>query len=314
MTRPAIVLDCDPGLDDAVALLVAARYAELVGVTTVCGNSTVENTTRNALAVLEIAGIDADVHQGASAPLVAPLHDAAHIHGEFGLGPTRVTTTREPRGDDASGYLVELTRRRDDVHLVAVGPLTNVALAVRRDPSFAHRLASLTIMGGGAGTGNVTAAAEFNIWADPEAAAVVFDAGVTVRTVPLNLTNAVRIDRGHIAQLRAADSKTSSFVADLLEFYSARQRASGSERGGAVHDPCAVLAVTHAALFDMHERRVDIELTGTHTRGMTVVDERDATPPRPRNASIAYRARSAEVLSLVVDAAIDPAPASRQVS
>jgi inosine-uridine nucleoside N-ribohydrolase len=295
-------------------LLVAARYAELVGVTTVCGNSSVDNTTRNALAVLELAGIDVDVHRGASAPLVAPLHDAAHIHGESGLGPAKVSTTRTPAGDDASGYLVDITRHRDDIHLVAVGPLTNVALAVRRDPSFASRLASLTIMGGGAGMGNVTAAAEFNIWADPEAAAVVFDAGITVRTVPLNLTTAVLVTGDHIAQLREAGSPTSSFVAELLDYYSARQRAAGSERGGAVHDPCAVLCVTHPGLFDLHERRVDVELTGTHTRGMTVVDERNVTPPRPRNASIAYRAQAAEVLSLIVDAAIQPTPASRQVS
>jgi inosine-uridine nucleoside N-ribohydrolase len=313
MTRPAIVLDCDPGLDDAVALLVAARYADLVGVTTVCGNSSVDNTTRNALAVLEMAGLDVEVHRGAASPLVGERHDASHIHGETGLGPKQVSTTRQASSDDASGYLVDLTRRRDDIHLVAVGPLTNVALAVRRDPGFASRLASLTIMGGGAGMGNVTAAAEFNIWADPEAAAVVFDAGVTVRTVPLDLTTTVLITGEHIAQLREADSTTSAFVADLLDYYSVRQRASGSERGGAVHDPCAVLSVTHPGLFELHERRVDVELTGTHTRGMTVVDERNVPPVRPRNASIAYRAQAAEVLALIVDAAVDPTP-SRQVS
>jgi inosine-uridine nucleoside N-ribohydrolase len=308
MARPAIVLDCDPGLDDAVALLAAARYADLVGVTTVCGNSKLDNTTRNALAVLELADIDVPVHRGASAPLVAPFHDASHIHGESGLGPVMPTTTRTVDGDDASGYLIDLTRERAEIELVAVGPLTNVALAIRRDPSFVHRLAGLTIMGGGAGMGNVTAAAEFNIWADPEAAAVVFGAGVTVRTVPLNLTTRVLIDDTHIGRLRAAATPTSTFIADLLDFYAARQRASGSENGGAVHDPCAVLSVTHPGLFDLRHRRVEVELAGTHTRGMTVVDERSSPAMKPANALVAYGARDDEVLSLIVDAAIDPRP------
>src|SRR6188508_2332958 len=118
MARAAIVLDCDPGLDDAVAILAAAKYADLVGVTTVCGNSALENTTRNALAVLELAGLDVPVHRGAAAPLVAPFHDAAHIHGESGLGPVAPTTTRAAAGDDASGYLLELTRARGDIELV----------------------------------------------------------------------------------------------------------------------------------------------------------------------------------------------------
>jgi inosine-uridine nucleoside N-ribohydrolase len=307
MARPAIVLDCDPGLDDTVAILVAAKHTELLALTTVCGNSNIDNTTRNALAVTEIAGIDVEVHRGAAAPLVRSFRDAAHIHGESGLGPTAPTTSRRAAGDDASGYLVDITRRRDDVHLVAVGPLTNVALAMRRDPGFVDRLAGLTIMGGGAGMGNVTATAEFNIWCDPEAAAVVFDSGIDVRVVPLNLTTRVLIDDGHLAQLRSAGTPTSTFVAGLLDFYSARQRASGNERGGAVHDPCAVLAVTHPDLFELVPRRVDVELAGTFTRGMTVVDERSAPPDPPCNAQVAYRARADEVLALIVDAAIDPA-------
>jgi inosine-uridine nucleoside N-ribohydrolase len=306
MTRPAIVLDCDPGHDDAVAILAASKYADLVALTTVCGNSSLDNTTRNALAVLEIAGIDVEVHRGAATPLVTEFRDAAHIHGASGLGGVEPTTTREPASDDASGYLLDLTRTRDDIELVAVGPLTNVALAIRRDPGFVSRLAGLTIMGGGAGMGNVTATAEFNIWCDPEAAAVVFESGVNVRMVPLNLTTRVLIDGGHVAQLRTAATPTSSFIADLLDFYMARQREWGSENGGAVHDACAVLSVTHPELFDLVERRVDIELAGVHTRGMTVVDERASTPVKPRNARVAYEARAAEVLALIVGATIDP--------
>jgi inosine-uridine nucleoside N-ribohydrolase len=307
MVRPAIVLDCDPGLDDAVAIMAAARYADLIGVTTVCGNSSLDNTTRNALAVLELAAVEAEVHRGAAAPLVAPFHSAAHIHGESGLGSTVPSTTRSAASNDASGYLLDVTRDRSDVELVAVGPLTNVALAIRRDPDFVHRLAGLTIMGGGAGMGNVTAAAEFNVWADPEAASIVFESGVTVRMVPLNLTTKVLMTSDRIAALRDAATPTASFIADLLDYYSDRQRASGNERGGAVHDPCAVLSVTHPELFDFVARRVDVELAGSHTRGMTVVDERRAPPERICNASVAYGAKASEVLSLIVDAAITPA-------
>jgi inosine-uridine nucleoside N-ribohydrolase len=208
--------------------------------------------------------------------------------------------------EDATGWLIDLTRERDDINLIAVGPLTNVALAIRRDPDFAGRLASLTIMGGGAAKGNVTAAAEFNIWADPEAAAIVFDAGITVRMVPLDLTLQVLMTPTHVQQLRQAKTPTSMFIAALLDFYSEQQRKQGSERAGAVHDPVAVLSRTHPPLFDMRERRVDIELRGTHTRGMTVVDQRDAPSTSLANAEVAYSARADDVLALIIDAATDP--------
>ncbi|HEX7094686.1 MAG TPA: nucleoside hydrolase [Acidimicrobiales bacterium] len=304
MARPAIVLDCDPGLDDAVAILVAAKHTELLGITTVCGNSSVDNTTRNALHVLELANVDVPVHRGATTPLVAPFVGSRHIHGASGLGPVESMPARGADGDDAPGWLVELTRRRDDVHLVAVGPLTNVALAIRRDPGFVTRLAGLTIMGGAAATGNVTAVAEFNIWADPEAAAIVFGSGITVRMVPLDLTLQVRMTEHHVATLRDAATPTSSFVATLLEHYRRQQQTQGKESTGAVHDPCAVLSLTHPELFELHDHRVDVELAGSLTRGMTVVDRRARETDEPRNASVAWSADANRVLSLIVDAAI----------
>jgi inosine-uridine nucleoside N-ribohydrolase len=308
VSRTPIVLDCDPGLDDVVAILTACKYADVVGITTVCGNSSLANTTRNALYVAELIGLDAPVHSGAAAPLVAPLVDGRQIHGTTGLGGNVPVVTREVDGDDAAAWLCDITRRRDDIHLVAVGPLTNVALAIRRDPGFAGRLAGLTIMGGAVARGNVTAVAEFNISADPEAAAVVFDSEVTVRMTPLDLTLQVLVNERHLGMLRQAATPTSILVAELLDFYSARQRAQGKESTGAVHDPVAVLTVTHPDLFELHEFRVDVELTGTHTRGMTVADRRERLPDRPNNAQIALGARADEVLALIIDAAIDPMP------
>ena len=311
MTRAAIVLDCDPGLDDAVAILVASRYADLVAITTVNGNVSLDKTTRNALVVAQVAGLDAPVHAGSAKPLVPHSLDASHVHGENGLGADiDIALTRRVVSDDAVGFLVELVKERDDIHLVAVGPLTNVALAIRRDPRFASRLRSLTIMGGAACGGNVTPTAEFNIFVDPEAAAIVFDCGVIVRTIPLDLTKHVIAHAAHVDQLRAADTSTSRFVADLLVYYGRIGATVKVPTLGALHDPCAVLAVTNPELFGLVPRHVDIELDGQHTRGMTVVDARRNVEPADQNALVGYSVDASRVLRMIVDASIDPRPAT----
>jgi inosine-uridine nucleoside N-ribohydrolase len=305
--RRAIVLDCDPGLDDALAILTAARYGDLVAITTVNGNVGVDKTTNNALVTTQIADIDVPVHRGAARPLVSPPLSAARVHGESGLqGPVLPRLERHPASTDAVAFLLEVTRQRDDIDLVAVGPLTNVALALRADSGFARRLRSLTIMGGGVHMGNVTATAEFNVWADPEAAAIVFDSGIHLTMVGLDLTTQVRATAEHVAELRDAATPTSIFAADLIGFYRSSVTAMGSTLGGALHDPCAVLAVTHPELFDLHDRWVAVELNGTYTRGMTVVDERGHHDGPPANARVAYGVDSAAALRLIVDAAISP--------
>jgi inosine-uridine nucleoside N-ribohydrolase len=318
MTRPAIVLDCDPGVDDAFAILTAARYADLVAITTVNGNVSVDKTTRNALIVTQIAGIDVPVRRGAAVPLVAPVMGATRVHGETGLGEaTLPALEREPASGHAVDFLLDITRRRDDIHLVAVGPLTNVALAVRTDPGFAARLAGLTVMGGAVGMGNVTATAEFNIWCDPEAAAIVYDAGIPVRTIPLDLTHRVRAGRAQVQELRAAATPSAQFAADLFDHYghvppgevtdaADAERRAGITGSGAIHDPCAVLSVTHPELFDLVDRRLDVELHGRHTRGMTVVDQRGVPLDQPLNARVGQQVDADAVLRLILDASIEP--------
>ena len=311
MTSARIVLDCDPGVDDSLAILTAARYGNLIGITTVNGNVSVDHTTRNALAVTQIAHLDIPVHRGADRPLVAPVHGATRVHGATGFG--KVVHPELARGEtsnDAVGYLLEMSHAYDDLDLIAVGPLTNVALAVRRDPDFAARLRSLTIMGGGAlGLGNVTTTAEFNIWADPEAAAIVFDAGITPTLIPLNLTLQVLATRATIDQWRAAGTATALLVADLVG-HTIDQSVDAT---AAMHDPTAVLAVTHREMFGLRPRHVAIELTGTHTRGMTVVDERRNSPAAP-NALVGYEVVSATVIELIVDACIDPFRSARDAT
>jgi inosine-uridine nucleoside N-ribohydrolase len=308
-SRRAIILDCDPGLDDALAILTASRYGDLVAITTVNGNVGVDKTTRNALITAQIAEIDVPVHRGAARPLLSPALSAARVHGESGLqGPTLPPLTRDPASTDAVAFLLQLTRERADIDLVAVGPLTNVALALRADHEFGSRLRSLTIMGGGARMGNVTPVAEFNIWADPEAAAVVFDSGIHLTMIGLDLTTQVRATAAHVEELRAAATPTSIFAADLISFYRRSVMEMGSSLGGSLHDPCAVLAVTHPELFTLHDRFVAIELAGTHTRGMTVVDERGHHDGPAANARVAYGVQSDAVLRLIMDAAISPRP------
>ena len=229
---PKVVLDCDPGLDDAIAILTAAHYCDLVGITTVNGNVGIDHTTHNALAVAQIAGLGAPVHRGAARPLIAPTMDAARIHGDTGLGDVALPALAgSVASEDAVAFLCDTARTVDGLHLLAVGPLTNVALALRRDPDLPRRLAGITIMGGGARGGNVTPAAEFNVWADPEAAAMVFSEAAPITMVGLDVTHQVLFGEAEVKRMRAAATPVSSFAADLLEFACDRFNEWGHHRG-----------------------------------------------------------------------------------
>lgn len=298
--RPAVIVDCDPGHDDTVALVVAAAHTDLVGITTVSGNASLGDVTRNALAVAELFGIDAPVHAGADRPLVAPARHAPAVHGESGLGGTSLPApTRTAGAGHAVEFLIETTRTRPGCWLVPVGPLTNIALALRLDPSIVERIAGISLMGGGAAIGNVTPTAEFNVWADPEAAAIVFEAGATVplRMAGLDVTHQVRMTAADGDRLRAAADPAGrgAFLADVLAYYGRNGNADGTDAGSPMHDPLAVLAITHPHLFTHTRRPVHVELAGT-TRGMTVVDRRGAAA---RDSSESGRAPTCDVAELV---------------
>ena len=273
---PELILDCDPGHDDAVALAVAAHRGRLLAVTTLAGNVSLEHTTRNALAIVQMLGIDVEVHSGATGPSAGrPVDHAAHVHGEHGLaGATLPEVRRTVASTDAVGYLVDVTRQHPGAWIVATGPLTNVAAALRSDPKIAERIAGISIMGGGT-FGNVTAAAEFNIHFDPEAADVVLRCGAPLRLCGLDLTQALLVDDAMVARSRAFGNGFGRFTADFLGGYLANIRGlHGDARDAALHDPCAVLAVTDPQLLAVAKRRVAVETVGEHTRGMTVVDRR----------------------------------------
>lgn len=303
MAPVRMLIDCDPGLDDAIALLTAAHHAELVGITTVNGNVGIDHTTHNALAVAQVAGLDVPVHRGAARPFVNEPVDARYVHGPTGLGSVEVPDiTRTADSDDAVGFILECARTIEDLHLVAVGPMTNIALAVQADPELRSRLGGFTIMGGAAAGGNTTAVSEFNIWADPEAADVVFRAMGPFTMAGLDVTHQVLLGPAERDAMRSADTPTSRLAAELLDY--AVDRA-GELRGGAgapIHDACAVLAVTHPELFGGSEHRVSVEVDGTHTRGMTVVDRRPNAEPTDAPIRVLTSADAEAVVELIVEA------------
>jgi len=274
-----MLIDCDPGLDDAIAILTAASLTNLVGVTTVNGNVGIEHTTHNALAVLETAGLDVPVHRGAHRPLIAATIDARHVHGETGLGSVELPEiSRTEASRDAVGYILDTARSVDGLHLVAMGPLTNIALALQRDPDLPRYLSGITIMGGAAVGGNVSPTAEFNIWADPEAAAMVFRDAPGLTMVGLDVTHQVLLGTPERDRLRAAAFPAAVLAADLLDYAVERSGEIRGWAGAPIHDACAVVAAVRPQLFGGDHRHVEVELSGSLTRGMTVVDQRDLAP------------------------------------
>jgi inosine-uridine nucleoside N-ribohydrolase len=289
--RPRVLLDCDPGHDDAFALLLAARTCELVAITTVSGNVGVAATTRNARIVRELAGVpEVPLHRGAAGPLVgAPLH-APDIHGESGLDGPELPEPHVPvAAGTAAQAIVEAARRHEDLWLVATGPLTNVALALRLDPELPARLAGISLMGGSRTSGNTTAAAEFNILADPEAAAAVFASGARIVMAGLDLTHQFRLDATAAGQLRAVPGPVGRFAAELLGFFLAAYERRTGTPSAPMHDPCAVLALTDPELFERERLAVVVELAGTHTRGMTLCDQREPHRRAAANAEVLTR-------------------------
>ena len=273
---PPIILDCDPGHDDAIAMLLALGSPEvkLLGVTTVAGNQTLAKTTANAIRVLDHLGrSDVPVAAGADRPLVRPRQVAADVHGETGLdGPQLPPPSRSPSAEHAIDWIAAaLADSPVPVTLVATGPLTNVALLLARYPESVARVARLVIMGGAVGEGNVTPAAEFNIWADPEAAARVFTAGFELTMVGLDVTHQALMTPAHVARLASA-GRAGQLVADLYGFCSRYHRDVYGWEGSPVHDAVAVAHVIDSRLLDTEHHGVVVDTGPELSRGRTHTD------------------------------------------
>lgn len=274
----AIVLDCDPGHDDAIAMMLAYAHPQidLVAVTTVAGNQTLDKVTRNALAVATVCGMrDVPIAAGAAHPLVRSPRVAPDIHGESGMdGPTLPAPT--VRADPRHGVdvIIETIRAKPagSVTLVPTGPLTNIALAIRKAPDIVGRAAGVVLMGGGYAKGNTTAAAEFNILADPEAAHIVFRAPWPITQVGIDLTHQATATPDIVQRIADVDTAPARFVVDLLQFFGRMYRAAQGFAAPPVHDVCAVALVADPSVIDTRPAHVEVELTGTQSAGMTVTD------------------------------------------
>jgi len=277
-----IILDCDPGHDDAIALLLALASPEvdLLGVTTVAGNSTLDKTTLNALKVLELSNrTEVPVAAGAPRPLVRDLVVAEHVHGKSGLdGPDLADPVTEPVPVHAVDFLAErILASSEPVTLIPVGPLTNIALLLSRYPEVVGNVSRIVSMGGAIGTGNITPSAEFNIYVDPEAAHRVYHCGLPITMIGLDVTHQALLDQTHAERLRPM-GRTGRFVAELLDFFISnypRHRAGGGAGGGQgapIHDAVAVACVIWPDLVSTVACYVTVETQSELCRGRTVVD------------------------------------------
>ena len=301
MMRPMpLIIDCDPGHDDAMALMlaVASPELELTAVTTVAGNQTIDKVTANAIRVLDVAGSDVPVAAGAHRPLVHPAETAADVHGETGLdGPDLPPPSRAPEDMHAVELMARRLRERPHT-LAAVGPLTNVALLLAVHPELAGRIERLVIMGGAVGNGNVTPAAEFNVWVDPEAAQRVFTSDLDLTMVGLDVTHEALLSAEAAEGLRAA-GRSGAVVADLHAFYRRFHEQVYGHDSTPVHDALAVASLICPELLETERLPVEVDTGYGPARGRTIVDRLRRTGPG--NAHVALEVDADGFISLLCE-------------
>lgn len=281
-TSPAqkIIMDCDPGHDDAIAMLLAHGNPnlELLAVTTVAGNQTLEKVTTNARALARVGNITGiPFAAGSSRPLVGPQLIPDEIHGESGLDGPELPAPGVPLEDTHAVNLIAQVIRHNEpgsVVIVPTGSLTNIALFARMYPELVQRVGGVTLMGGGHHTGNMTPAAEFNILADPDAAAIVFEESWPVTMIGLDVTHQVLAVPERMEQLKAIDTDVSQFIAELVEFFGASYMKERNYPGPPMHDPLAVAAVADPSVVRTIRAPIYVETQGAHARGQTIVDFR----------------------------------------
>ncbi len=276
MSPTPIILDCDPGHDDAMAMILAAYNPniELLGISTVSGNGIINKVTENALRVCALAKINVPVAQGAGASLLGAVEAASDIHGETALdGAPLPAPTFELQKMHGVDLIADLVRKcPEKVTLVATGPLTNIALFLKMYPELRERIAHIVFMGGSASRGNRTPYAEFNIWMDPEACDVVLKSGLPLTMIGLDVTHQALITKEIFAKLEALDTEVSRTLSGLMRFFAKTYNDVFEMPDPPLHDPLAVAVLIDSAVTKNRFVNVEVELNGTHTRGATVVD------------------------------------------
>lgn len=285
-----IWLDCDPGVDDAAAILLANKSEkyELVGISTVSGNVSQKHTFNNARNIVELIGAKVPVFAGADKPIFGQAVDASHIHGENGLGDVIIPESKtEPETLRAWDAMYEaVLKYKDELEVVAVGPLTNLAIALMKYPDLNQRLKRVIIMGGSAGAGNVTPAAEFNIWEDPEAASAIFESGINIVMFGLDVTMQAYLTDEDLSRMKKLGSKEAEFLSDSFQ-NACRFIKKYNLPGVSVHDACTVIYLEKPEIFRLEKAWARVETQGSVTRGMTVTDLYSDKQMETKNAEIA---------------------------
>lgn len=285
-----IIIDCDPGIDDAIALAMAVASPELevLGVTTTYGNVGLDNTTRNALRVLDWLGSPIPVYRGVDRSLLGPAVDAAAYHGANGMEAPRLGESH--RGAEEQGgvaFLIETLLTRDgSVTLVALGPLTNLAIAIRLEPRIIGKIERIVLMGGSTDYGNDSPAAEFNMLCDPHAAQIMFSSGIPIVMFGLNLTHQVIAPPDEIQRIRSIGNESSAVFADMITFFEPIYIERFGFAGAAIHDPYTIAYLLKPELFQLRSMRVDVETGSSLSFGRTVHDIW-GLGGQPKNAQVA---------------------------
>lgn len=275
MKKIPVIIDCDPGLDDIVALLLAGRNEKinLKAVTVVGGNQTLEKVGRNTLKVLSFIGLDIPVGYGFSGPMVRDLVIAPEVHGDDGMHGVALPESKFSQSELHAVDLIAniLKDSEEKVTIVAMGPLTNIAMLLKRFPELKEKIERISLMGGAINGGNCTPVAEFNIYVDPEASSVVFKSGVPITMSGLDITHKANVLEEDIDAIKRIDNKVAHFVGEILDNLLKFHKTTGFD-GCHLHDPVALLAITNPEMIKIKPLHVDIELQGKFTTGMTVAN------------------------------------------
>lgn len=285
MKKRKIILDCDPGHDDAIAIMLAARHPaiDLLGITIVAGNQTLNKTLVNGLNVCQKLDINVPIHAGMPKPIMREQIVADNIHGESGLdGPIFAPLIRKAESKHAIQYIIDTLMNSDgDITLVPVGPLTNIAVAMRMQPAILPKIREIVLMGGAYGTGNFTPSAEFNIYADPEAARVVFTSGVPLVMMGLDLTNQTTCTADVISRMKKVGGPAGELFSDIMSFTLKTQYENYGLAGGPVHDATCIGYLINPDAFKMQDMYVEIDVNNGPCYGRTVCDELGVTGKQP---------------------------------
>ena len=291
MTRK-VILDCDPGHDDATNILMAGIHPnfDVLGITTVKGNQTIEKTTKNALNVCQWLGLDIPVYEGMTEPMVIPGPPTEErVHGQSGLdGPSFPELKKQKEAKPAVQFLIDtlMAAKDHEITLIPTGPMTNIAMAMRLEPRIVSKIKEIVMMGGSYENGNVTPSAEFNIYADAEAAYVVFNSGIHITMMGLDVTRKALCDPSIVDRMEKVNNKASKLFVDMMRFFIKAQHKTYGWEGAPLHDPCTTAYLIDPSIFKLKDCHTDIEIRSEQSYGRTNCDIFNLTD-KPKNTSVA---------------------------